>query len=81
MIKEYKLRQLAKLVETSWNEWNVMYDGELIGTVEKRGAGNYRAVTATGRFIGSGSSKGEAKFFIAWDFVGTENILFKGEEA
>lgn len=76
MIKEAKVKRLAKLTETSWDNWNVMFDGVFIGTIEKRGAGNYRAVSEAGRFIGSGSCKGEAKWFVAWDFIGTDNIIF-----
>ena len=77
-ISEYKFKKNTKLVEAGFYKWDVLYEGEVIGTVEKSHRG-YKAVSKAGRYIGSGNSKHQAKWFVAQDFVGTDNIAWKDQ--
>jgi hypothetical protein len=79
-MKEYKVKKLTKLIETGFRKWIVTFDGEEIGTVEHTHGRGYRAISKSGRYIGSGSNKAEAKMFVAWDFYGMENIIWEEEK-
>ena len=73
---EEGITRKAKLEEISYKRWSVTFNGELIGEVCKSPTGGYRAISKSGRYIGSGSSKKEARLFVAVDFYGGENIIY-----
>lgn len=78
-LKEWKFRKLLKIVEgNTFSEWIVLFDGKVIGKVQKTPSMRYKAIALNGRYIGSGANKHEAKLFVGIDFYGDSNIIWKG---
>lgn len=74
---EEGLVRKAKFVKLHYKTWNVFFNDEYIGQVVGRPEGGYRAISKTGRYIGSGSTKKEARLFVALDFYGEENVIYE----
>ena len=72
---ESGLVRKAKFEQVSYMHWKVLFNGEYIGEVRKEPRGTYRAISKTGRYIGSASTKKEGRLFVAMDFYGEENII------
>lgn len=74
---EEGITRKAKFEEIGYKRWNVLFNGEYIGKVEGQPQGTYKAISKTGRYIGSGATKKEARMFVAVDFYGDENIIYE----
>ena len=74
---EEGLARKAKFEEIGYMRWNVLFNGEYIGEVHKQPRGTYKAISKTGRYIGSGITKKEARLFVALDFYGDENVIYE----
>jgi hypothetical protein len=75
---EAALTRTSKLEEIKnkiW-AWDVVLYGEKLGYIEKsyKNGVSYLAYDLDGKYVGSGSSKSEARFFVAYNFVGNENM-------
>ena len=77
MIKENKFKRLTKLQSTigGIQEYRVLFDGEDVGLVKRTYCG-WEAKSSTGRYIGTGTTKGEAKEMVALDFYDDDNIIW-----
>jgi hypothetical protein len=74
-MKEYKANLLSKLIQTSFGEYNVEFNGEIIGTVVRRPRRDgWKAISAAGRYIGATANKNEAKLWVVGE---TTKIEYK----
>jgi hypothetical protein len=76
-MSESKFKRMTKLVEAKGLfTYEVTFNGETVGTIERNYHG-WRALGVNGEFIGLGSTKAEAKYFVAEEHVGMENVDWK----
>jgi hypothetical protein len=77
-IKESRVQRLGKSVKTGLGEWEVTYEGVMVGKIEKRVYDvMYKAYRLDGSYIGSATSGKQAREFITYEHVGMDNIEFK----
>ncbi len=77
MVRKYTeegLARKAKMQEIGIQKYNILFNNEIIGQVIKDHRKGWKAIDKNGRYVGSGSTKKEARFFVAWQHVGDEGI-------